>query len=229
MNLIAHLKQCLLGSFAMGAVITTSVIVMPVITSTPALANTAQNAQDNLVAVKRLNALLANTKTLSANFTQTTQSGKGKTVTFSGSMQVKRPNLFRWETKKPNEQLIISNGDTLWIYDKDLAQATKQSADQTSNTPALLLSGDTDKIAKNFTITQPNPQKNYYKLFPKDKEGNFKSLAISFNGGKPVMMVLEDNLGQTTLTKFSNIKINAKLADAQFQFTLPKGVDLIEQ
>lgn len=180
-------------------------------------------------AVKNLNKLLTNTKSMTANFSQTTQAG-GRSKNFSGSMAVQRGNQFRWETKSPTEQLIVANGGTLWVYDKDLKQATKQStANQVGDTPALLLSGDPNQIARNFSISQPNPAKNYYVLQPKSANANFKNLSISFNGGRPVMMVLNDNLGQTTSIKFSNISMNKKIASSRFNFTPPAGTDVINQ
>ncbi|WP_066802415.1 outer membrane lipoprotein chaperone LolA [Moraxella oblonga] len=180
-------------------------------------------------AVKNFNKLMTNTKSMTANFSQTTKAS-GKTQQFSGSMAVQRGNQFRWETKVPTEQLIIANGSTMWIYDKDLQQVTKQSVNgQMGDTPAILLSGDTTQIGNNFTITQPNSGKNYYVLKPKSANANFKDLAISFNGGKPVMMVMNDNMGQTTTVKFSNITMNKKISANQFSFTPPANVDVIEQ
>lgn len=197
----------------------------------------AATAADNLTAAKRLNTLLTNAKSMTANFTQTTKGASGgnsglsaKNGTFSGTMSLKRPNNFRWNITSPFEQLIVTDGSALWVYDKDLEQVTRQNTDQQlGNTPALLLSGDPSKIAKNFKITQPNANKNYYVLYPKNSGGNFNSLAVSFNGGKPVMMVLNDSLGQVTSIKFSNVKLNTNIANSQFKFTPPKGVDVINQ
>lgn len=187
------------------------------------------NPASSDVAIKNLNKLLLNTKSMSAGFSQTTKAG-GKTTSFSGTMAVQRQNQFRWHTKSPAEQLIVANGDTLWVYDKDLSQATKQSvSNKIGDTPALLLSGDPAQIAKSFSVSQPNASKNYYVLKPKSGSANFKDLSLSFNGGKPVMMVLNDNLGQTTTIKFSNITINGKIAGSQFTFTPPKGTDIISQ
>ncbi len=180
-------------------------------------------------AAKNLNRLLSNAKSMSANFSQTTKSNK-KSTTFSGTMSVQRQNQFRWETKSPAEQLIVANGNTLWVYDKDLQQATKQStANQVGDTPALLLSGDPAQISRSFTVSQPNAEKNYYVLTPKSANANFKNLSISFNGGRPVMMTLNDAIGQTTTIRFSNITMNKKIAASQFSFTPPAGVDVINQ
>nr|WP_230655958.1 outer membrane lipoprotein chaperone LolA [Psychrobacter sp. I-STPA10] len=221
------ISKAILGSVLSASALFT--IPMMVVSQT---ANAA--AADNITAANRLNELLAKTKSMTANFSQTTQGASSasgaKNGTFSGSMSVQRPNQFRWETKVPAEQLIVGNSSRLWIYDKDIKQATRQNVDkQMGNTPALLLSGDPNKIADNFKITQPNTGKNYYVLYPKASDANFKSLAISFNKKKPVMMVLNDSLGQTTSIKFSNVKLNTNISSAQFAFTPPDGIDVISQ
>ncbi len=223
-NTMTVKKKLMSGALA-GVLMTTLGVAAPMMALTQSA--TAAPA-DNLVAAKRLNKLLTDTKSMTASFTQTTQGASSGT--FKGSMSVQRPNNFRWETKSPSEQLIVANGNSMWIYDKDLEQATKQSVDtQVGNTPALLLSGDPSKIDKNFKITQPYANKNYYVLYPKADSASFKSLSMSFNGGKPVMMVLNDTLGQTTSIKFSNIKMNPSISNSQFKFTPPKGVDVIDQ
>ena len=218
-------KQKIMTSALTGVLMTTLGVAAPMV----ALTQTAQAAPaTNLVAAQRLNKLLSNTKSMTANFTQTTKGASNGT--FKGSMSVQRPNNFRWETTSPSEQLIVANGSSLWIFDKDLEQATKQSVDnQVGNTPALLLSGDPSKIDKNFKITQPYSTKNYYVLYPKSNSASFKNLSVSFSGGKPVMMVLNDKLGQKTSINFSNIKMNPTINSSLFKFTPPKGVDVINQ
>lgn len=193
----------------------------------PTIAQAAPASQQD--AVKNLNRLLSNTQSMTANFSQTTKAGK-KTNKFSGTMAVQRQNQFRWETKSPAEQLIVANGSTMWVYDKDLSQAIKQStSNQVGDTPALLLSGDPVKIANNFNVSQPNSTKNYFKLTPKGGNAGFNELYISFNGGKPVLMVLNDAMGQRTDIRFSNISLNKKINASQFSFTPPRGVEVINQ
>ncbi len=220
----------------MGSTLAAALVVAIPVTAITQVSQAA-TASDNLTAAKRLNAILTNTKSMTANFTQTTKGTDGsksglsaKNGTFSGTMSLKRPNNFRWNITKPFEQLIVTDGSSIWVYDKDLEQVTHQSTEkQLGNTPALLLSGDPSQIANNFKITQPHSHKNYYVLYPKTKDSNFKSLGISFNGGKPIMMVLNDSLGQVTSIKFNNVKMNPAVADSEFKFTPPKGVDVINQ
>lgn len=187
----------------------------------------ASSGKTDVNAAARLAKLLGGIKSMSANFEQTTKGSK--TTTYSGSMSVERPNKFRWDIKTPSEQLTVASGNTLWQYDKGLMQAIHQSVgDQVGETPALLLSSNPTQIAQNFSVSQPVAGKNYYVLAPKSGT-HFKSLSLSFNGGKPVMMVLNDNYGQTSIIRFSNISINTKIPASQFTFTPPKGVDVIKQ
>ncbi|UXZ04571.1 outer membrane lipoprotein chaperone LolA [Moraxella nasicaprae] len=211
---------------AITAITAVAAISTPSLMAVAAQSMTAASQDD---AAKNLNRLLTNTKSMSASFSQTTKAGK-KTTNFSGVMSVQRQNQFRWETKQPAEQLIVANGSTLWVYDKDLQQVTKQSvSNQVGDTPALLLSGNPAQISQNFNISQPNAAKNYYVLTPKSANANFKSLTLSFNGGRPVMMVLNDNIGQETVIRFSNITMNKRIAASQFDFKPPAGVDIINQ
>lgn len=195
----------------------------------------ATAAANSATAAKNLNNLLKNVKSMTANFSQTTSGAGGKGLSkgsknFSGTMALQRPNQFRWQIDGAASQLIVANGSTLWVYDKDLNQATKQSvSNQVGDTPALILSGDPSKIASSFNVTQPIASKNYYVLYPKSGNANFKSLGIAFNNNNPVMMVLNDNLGQTTSINFSNVKRNSTIPSSQFSFTPPKGVDVINQ
>ena len=217
------IKALTLKAMIGAATITEAAAPMMLATTAHAAAASQQTAVNNL------NRHLSNIRSMTANFTQTTHAGNKKT-NFSGTMSVQRPNQFRWETKSPSEQLIVANGNTMWVYDKDLQQATKQSvSNQVGETPALLLSGDPSQISRNFNVTQPNAGRNYFVLTPKSANANFKNVSISFNGGRPVMMVLNDAIGQTTSIRFTNISLNKRLSNAQFEFTPPRGVDVISQ
>lgn len=151
--------------------------------------------------------------------------------TFKGSMKVERPGKFYWETTSPAKQTIVTTGKVVWIYDPDLQQAVRQSLDdQIANTPALLLSGNTNQIMQSYRVTQPDRTKLYYTLYPKQEDGAFQSLTISFGANKaPNLMVLADSLGQTTYVRFSNIKVNQPIPASVFNFTPPKGTDIIDQ
>lgn len=220
-----------LGAATLAPVISTTVFAAPVAAS-------EQQATNNLVKQ------LSNIRSLSANFEQTTKATAGNKApqkkgltgqhmnqTFKGVMKVARPGKFFWETTSPSKQTIVTSGKTVWIYDPDLQQAVRQSLDdQVANTPALLLSGNTSQIMKSYRVTQPDKGKTYYTLLPKDRDGAFQSLTISFGVNKaPSLMILEDSLGQTTYVRFNNVKLNPSIPASTFNFVPPKGTDIIDQ
>lgn len=218
-----------------------AMFVAPTILSTTVFA--APVAASEQQATSSLINQLTGLKSLTANFEQTTKVTNAKAVknkgltaqhmnqTFKGVMKVERPGKFYWEIMNPVKQTIVSSGKVVWIYDPDLQQAVRQSLDdQITNTPALLLSGNTNQIMSSYKVTQPDKSKTYYTLIPKDKEGAFQSLTISFNAkNKPSMMVLQDSLGQTTYVKFSNVQVNSSIPASTFNFVPPKGTDIINQ
>lgn len=219
-----------LGAVTLAPVMSTTVFAAPVAAS-------EQQATASLV--KQLN----HVRSMTANFEQSTKvtnpratQKKGLTAqhmnqTFKGVMKVARPGKFYWETTAPSKQVIATTGKTVWIYDPDLQQAVRQSLDeQVANTPALLLSGNTSQIMQSYRVTQPNKGKTYYTLYPKNTDGVFESLTISFGANKaPSLMILQDSLGQTTNIKFSNVKVNSSIPASTFNFTPPKGTDIIDQ
>ncbi len=222
----------------MHAVMMGAVISVPVM-SYPVFAAAASEQQATAALVRQLSGI----KSLSADFEQTTKVSDGSkpaqkkglsaqhmNQTFKGVMKVARPGKFYWETTTPAKQTIVTTGKTVWIYDPDLQQAVRQQLDeQVANTPALLLSGNADQIMQSYRITQPDAAKTYYTLYPK-RDGAFQSLTISFGVNKaPSLMILQDSLGQTTTVRFNNVKVNSAIAAATFNFTPPKGTDIIDQ
>ena len=184
-------------------------------------------------AASRLNQVLLGLSSMQADFAQQTSDGKGRVLqSQTGTMSVKRPGLFRWETLKPSNQLVTTNGNVRWIYDPELMQATKQQLDtQVGNTPALLLSGDPRKLNESFVISEEQGGKGeqVFLLKPRAKDALFDHLKVRFKGTQLLQMALADSLGQKTDIRFLNVKVNPSLSAKLFEFTPPKGVDVIDE
>ncbi|MCK4870586.1 MAG: outer membrane lipoprotein chaperone LolA [Gammaproteobacteria bacterium] len=181
----------------------------------------------------RLGELLSGIHSMQADFVQMIASANAvsgqRTV---GKMLLLRPGKFRWEIVKPGQQLIIADGKNVWIYDKDLAQVTKKKIDYTQpNNPALLLSGSASDLQKEFNVTSVNHQNGTerFLLKPKSRDAMFQQIELSFLNGKLNELVMVDNLGQKSLIKFANIKINLYLPISVFQFQTPHGVDTVNE
>jgi outer membrane lipoprotein carrier protein len=179
-------------------------------------------------ATMQLTTLLQNLHTMQANFAQVINDNNGNIVQqSSGRMALQRPGLFRWDTSQPNQQLIIADGKNIWIYDKDLAQITKQRQNTSANAPGLLLSDSVDQLAKRFRIEAMNNNPSAFKLIPVQRD-LFQSVVLAFSpNGQLQQMILHDNLGQITQIDFTNVTVNNSLSANLFHFQPPPGVDVV--
>lgn len=197
-----------------------------------AVAVTAAESADGSASGQNLNRLLSGVGSLSASFEQTVLDGGGTRLQQShGELLLARPGKFRWRTAEPFPQLLVSDGDTLWIYDQDLEQVTQQAVDKRlTNTPALLLSGNLESLQQSFRVSGPvSGDSGTFRLTPIDEEAMFSTLSIAFRDALPVEMLLEDNLGQKTSLNFNDLVLNPDVADVDFVFQVPEGVDLIAE
>ena len=181
-------------------------------------------------AVQKLSAQLEPLKSLQGQFTQTVTDEKGKVLqTSQGAIAVKRGNRLRWETTSPFAYLIVTDGTTLWRFDQDLEQATKQKfKGELADTPALILSGEMSRIRANYNVAVEQGSKGvYYKLTPKQKNALFRALVLQFSGDTISELILEDNLDQRTEIRFNNVTNNPSLPDTLFRFDPPAGADVV--
>jgi outer membrane lipoprotein carrier protein len=186
-------------------------------------------------AVMNLKQQLGRIDSFSANFVQLTQDGLGNTLQeIKGFMQVAKPGKLRWKTEGIYEQLVVSDGQSLWIYDEDLEQVSiKDMNNRLSETPALLLSGNVSAIGDDFIITQvPSDHSIMFILQPKDSSQLFDSLELDFNKLDPqqplTQMIIRDASGQVTDISFTNVINNPTLSDDIFSFDIPAGIDVID-
>jgi outer membrane lipoprotein carrier protein len=195
-----------------------------VVFSLPVFASTQQNAAAELT--QHLNQF----STFQAHFSQVTTDAHNQLIQkSSGDVMLARPGRFRWQIKKPIRQLIITNGKTLWIYDADLRQATKQSVSHAPLNPAKLLSGDAAALVKQFTVRSVSRGDALtFQLTPKKESPQFRSIAISFEDSQLDSMKILNSLQQTNTFRFSNVVVNKSLPASLFEFTPPTDVDVMQ-
>ena len=147
----------------------------------------------------------------------------------SGTLAFVRPGRFRWNYSKPYDQLIVGDGEKVWVYDKDLNQVTVRRLDRALGaTPAALLAGSND-IERAFVLTDRGTRDGleWAEAKPRDKESSFESVRMGFGFSGLEVMELADSLGQTTVLRFAALRRNPKLDASLFRFTPPKGADVI--
>lgn len=180
--------------------------------------------------ITQLKSFLDGLETLQASFTQTVQQpGENALYTSNGVFYLKRPGQLRWEYDAPNPQVIVADGDRIWLHDIDLEQVSHRSQKAAlKGTPAQLLSG-TAPIDKNFTLQDEGEKDglDWVELRPKEKEAQFVRLRLALAHNELKRMVMYDNFGQVTSFTFSDIKRNPELSSKLFVFVPPSAVDII--
>jgi outer membrane lipoprotein carrier protein len=182
-------------------------------------------------AVERLREYVREVKSAQAGFTQTVTSADGKRRKVSqGQFEFLRPNRFRFAYAKPFEQLIVADGQKVWIYDADLNQASSRSlAKALGATPAALLAGTT--LEQDFALAADGTRDalEWVRATPKVKEASFQAVRVAFRGKELAAIEIVDNFGQRSLLQFDAMAANVPLAPERFRFTPPPGAEVVEQ
>ena len=142
-----------------------------------------------------------------------------------------RPGKFRWEYQEPTPQEIVSDGRSLWIYDKELEQVTvKPVTEVIGVSPAAILMHQRD-LSKDYQILEEPAREGFdwVVLNPFDKNGDFIKILIGLNAEGIQAMDLYDQFGQITQIRFQQPQFNTSINGENFQFTPPAGVDVIGQ
>ncbi|MCL2873054.1 MAG: outer membrane lipoprotein chaperone LolA [Betaproteobacteria bacterium] len=181
-------------------------------------------------ALDDLHDFVRNTKTVRAEFTQTTLGKNNQPEqTVQGTLLLSRPGKFRWSTEKPYPQLIVSDGARVWFFDPDLNQViVRTHAQALGGTPAALLAGD-EEVERAYDLsTLPDAQGMLWlQAKPHDKETGFTDIKLGFLKGKLAALELNDAFGQKILTQFRYVEYSPELNPDLFSFTPPVGADVI--
>jgi outer membrane lipoprotein carrier protein len=182
-------------------------------------------------AVDRLRAFARDVKTGQAAFTQTVTSADGtRRKVSSGQFEFERPNRFRLAYSKPFEQLIVADGQKVWIFDADLNQASSRPlAKAIGATPAALLAGSSLDADFALAAEPARDGLEWARATPKAKDGPFQSMRIGFRGQTLAAVELVDAFGQRSLLQFGPFAANPSIAPDRFRFVPPPGADVIEQ
>lgn len=187
-------------------------------------------------AQQQLHQLLTSYTTYQASYLQRTYNAQGKVMADNhGKTYIQRPGRFRWESSKPTSQILIANGQLLWVYDVDLQQATQRKLNQQNDTLAQLMTGNPSKILSQYrvSLTSNKPKASStlsFTLVPRNKDaGLFKKLQLYFKANSLQRLQMLNHLDEYTTIAFSAVKLNVHLPARLFIFKPPKGVDVLKQ
>jgi outer membrane lipoprotein carrier protein len=192
----------------------------------------AASAPSQASAVAALREFLTQTRTARGEFTQQVTRGTAQAAPpSSGSFAFERPGRFRWTYLKPYEQVLVADGERLYLYDRDLNQVTvRRIAAALPASPASILFGG-NEFERDFTVADAGTKDGieWLAAMPRAKESQFEKIEIGFRDGLLAAMVIADSFGQVSRLSFSRVERNPKLDATLFRFVPPAGADVIEE
>jgi len=178
----------------------------------------------------RLRSFVRDTQTARAQFTQTVADKNGRVMqSASGEFLLERPGKFRWSVAKPYKQLLVGDGQRVWIFDEDLNQViVRKIGEALGSTPAALLAGSQD-VERAFTWKDlpSSGGLEWLSATPISKETTFAEIRLGFDAKGLAALELLDAFGQKSVVRFTGFERNPKLPPSSFAFTPPKGADVI--
>lgn len=166
------------------------------------------------------------------SFRQSVVNASGRVIeTTEGSFAFLRPGRFRWEVKKPFEQLLVADGRELYFYDRDLNQVTiRKLGDALSATPAAILFGN-DSVDSDFTYVEAGSRDGllWLEAVPRQKEAGVERIVIGLRAGLPEALEVGDAFGRTSRFSFGALERNPAIDETLFVFRFPSGADVVRQ
>lgn len=182
-------------------------------------------------AVDTLREFVRDVKSGQAAFTQTVTSTDGaRKKLSSGEFEFARPNRFRFSYNKPYTQLIVADGQKVWVFDADLNQASsRRIAQALGSTPAALLAGAA--LEPEFALlVQPSAGGlDWVQATPAAKDGPFQRMRVGFKGKTLAAVEITDSFGQVSQLEFSRFVPNTPVVAERYRFVPPAGADVMEQ
>jgi outer membrane lipoprotein carrier protein len=181
----------------------------------------------------------AGIRDFSADFVHTYRGGAlRKQATERGRVAVKKPGKMRWEYAAPEKKTFVSDGVKIYSYIPQDRQVIVSNVPQgnESTTAVMFLAGKGD-VARDFTASYPKAGDTRsvpagtlaLNLVPKRSEREYERLILFLDPSTLQIRALttyDSQGGESTFT-FSNMKENQGLADKDFAFRIPRGVDVI--
>jgi outer membrane lipoprotein carrier protein len=159
-----------------------------------------------------------------------------KTEREEGTVWIKNPKMMMWDYVKPNGKKLVINAKTAWLYVAEDRMVYVQNAEDVyrSRMAVKFLSG-IGKLSEDFQLrfTKDNPRDeegNYLLTLTAKEKGNGIDRLHLIVDGKTFQILqchFNDNYGNTTRLRFSDIHTNTGVSDKFFTFKPPAGVETV--
>ncbi len=182
--------------------------------------------------LQELGSNLAGTSSIQADVEQLILSQDGREIqALQARLIMQKPDKLNWQVIEPYEELMISDGESLWYYEPDLEQVSIQDfPEDVENNPILLLNDDLQAIADAYEVSlgYVDEEVRQYVLLPLASSSSYERFSMTFAGQDLLQMQFETSVGQLTSFSFSNITNNADIDPTVFDFAIPQDVEIID-
>ena len=154
----------------------------------------------------------------------------------TGVFQLKRPGLMRWEYRTPEEKLFVADGKDCFIYspvDRQVTIYPLTPADLARTPIAFLLGGGnirSDYSAAAETEFKPTFSDTVLlRLTPvrNNEEYAFVTLELDAKTFDIRRVIIRERSGNTSEFLLTDIVLNQKMNDRDFQFKPPRGAEIV--
>ncbi len=183
-----------------------------------------------LPAHNQLIQMLENIKTLDAQFNQTVTMNGRRVSQSNGHFSLKKPGQLNWTIQKPQQQILIADGQNVWVYEPKIQQATKRSQKKgVGGTAGLFVSSQPNLWIARYKVTsQTNGKETIFLLVSKNQKNSLSKVKLFFAANRLEKIEFWDQLGQYSQISLSRVKVNQTLSSSLFYFSPPKHVDVID-
>lgn len=177
----------------------------------------------------RVAELTAELDSLRSSFTQRVVDEAGRVIEDSaGTFALQAPNLFRWHYETPYEQLIVADGQQVWMYDVELEQVTVKNQDQAAASSPLYLLTRPESLEERYEVEYLEvDDRQTVLLRPRATEAEFEWVEVRFEEGRLSGLLIQDGFGQQTLIELQDVCTNLELPLGLFRFVPPEGIDVL--
>ena len=181
-------------------------------------------------AIQRLDQFLSEVDSFEGQFKQTVLDENGEVIQDSaGDVALDKPGRFRWQYNQPYPQLILADGEYLWIYDEELLQATAKPIEEALGNAPIMLLTDIRPLDQDFEIMEVATRDglHWVELIPIVKDTEFHLINIGLNKDGIQKMELHDQFSQKTIIEFLGLKTNVEFPSEYFKFKASNEVDIV--
>lgn len=204
-------------------------LLLSIVASAPLVAE-EPNLAPPASARQQLDRFTNGLNSLRARFEQRVVDGDGTLRESSGGqVWLRRPRLFRWEYGGDFPEIVVADGERVWIYDIALEQVTvRRQSDAEGDSPLSLLT-EPSRLDERFAVREAGEALGFQllELRSLDSETQFERLLLGLDDGLLKLMIMEDAFGLRTELRFTELVRNPTLEAELFLFTAPDGVDVI--